>query len=41
MDPRTCPYCGLRFAFQTELDWHLRQDHREHVASAVITPEVR
>ncbi len=28
MPATQCPKCVLRFAFPTEVEWHLREEHR-------------
>ncbi|MGH9304975.1 MAG: hypothetical protein ACRDZ5_11290 [Acidimicrobiales bacterium] len=28
MSTHTCPYCGLAFTFRSEVEWHIREDHR-------------
>lgn len=33
MTIHTCPCCGLRFEFRTELEWHLAEDHDREWAS--------
>lgn len=34
MTIHTCPLCELRFAFRTELEWHLAEDHDREWSSA-------
>jgi hypothetical protein len=29
MAAHQCPYCPLRFAFRTEVEWHVDNEHRE------------
>jgi hypothetical protein len=33
---RQCPFCPLRFAHRTELNWHLDDEHHDLIRDYVI-----
>ena len=35
-DVRQCPFCPLRFAHRTELNWHLKDEHPDLIRDYVI-----